>query len=391
MHSLKDEIKYLFSGQGMPYERVCLLVAMVVTVILSVLLSGNFAKEARVAVIDLDNSAYTRELITRVNASEYMKVTAVLNTPVDPKTLCYEDKAVAVLYFPQGLEKDRYTGVGTQIGVFYDNTNNAQTADIKVALNELIGLDNAQAAGDVGSTNDSLAGNLSLAERILFNPQDSTSNGETLGFLFFFGSMFFVFATIGMVPRLRLTHALDRILLEGTPWDLILRLLPYGGCLIVSFFVGMAILRIWGDLNFSGSAWVFLFTQLFYVLAVGMLSLLFGWTAANPGIASSRMILFIPGGFILGGMTGPLTFYAPWVVAASHVFPLTWEFHFQRDIIARGAGFFDISTLFGAFLLYLAAIAAAFILRFRSARRQLLRQQAAAERHREKFKQLAQE
>lgn len=62
----------------MPYERVCLLVAMVVTVILSVLLSGNFAKEARVAVIDLDNSAYTRELITRVNASEYMKVTAVL-------------------------------------------------------------------------------------------------------------------------------------------------------------------------------------------------------------------------------------------------------------------------------------------------------------------------
>ena len=263
MHSLKDEIKYLFSGQGMPYERVCLLVAMVVTVILSVLLSGNFAKEARVAVIDLDNSAYTRELITRVNASEYMKVTAVLNTPVDPKTLCYEDKAVAVLYFPQGLEKDRYTGVGTQIGVFYDNTNNAQTADIKVALNELIGLDNAQAAGDVGSTNDSLAGNLSLAERILFNPQDSTSNGETLGFLFFFGSMFFVFATIGMVPRLRLTHALDRILLEGTPWDLILRLLPYGGCLIVSFFVGMAILRIWGDLNFGGSAWVFLFTQLF--------------------------------------------------------------------------------------------------------------------------------
>ena len=90
----------------MPYERVCLLVAMVVTVILSVLLSGNFAKEARVAVIDLDNSAYTRELITRVNASEYMKVTAVLNTPVDPKTLFYEDKAV----FPAGARKGSLYG-----------------------------------------------------------------------------------------------------------------------------------------------------------------------------------------------------------------------------------------------------------------------------------------
>lgn len=133
----------------------------------------------------------------------------------------------------------------------------------------------------------------------------------------------------------------------------------------------------------------FLFIQLFYVMAVGMMSVLFGWTAANPGVAASRMILFIPGGFILGGITGPLTFYQPWVVAVSHVFPLTWEFHFQRDIIARGAGLGDISALFGAFLLYLAAIAVLLILRFRSARRALLHRQVTEARHREKFKQLA--
>mgnify|MGYP007003069211 CR=1 FL=1 len=117
------------------------------------------------------------------------------------------------------------------------------------------------------------------------------------------------------------------------------------------------------------------------------ISALGGYMASKLSIPIPPLVLAL----ILGGMTGPLTFYAPWVVALSHVFPLTWEFHFQRDIIARGAGFFDISTLFGAFLLYLAAIAVAFILRFRSARRQLLAQQAAAERHREKFKQLAQE
>ena len=67
LNALKSELKFLFSGKGMPYEKVCLLVAMVVTVILSVLLSGNFAKDAKVVVIDLDNSAYTRELITRID------------------------------------------------------------------------------------------------------------------------------------------------------------------------------------------------------------------------------------------------------------------------------------------------------------------------------------
>ena len=234
----------------MPYEKVCIMVAMVITIFMSVLLNGNIAKGADVVVIDLDNSVYTRDLINKIDASEYMKVTAVLNSAIDPKELFYQDRAVAVVYFPRGLEKDRYTGTATNIGVFYDNTNTAQTSDIKAALNEIVGLDNAAAQGDVGSTNDSLKGQLQLATRNLFNPQGSTSNGETLGFLFFFGSMFFTFATIGMIPRLRLTHQLDGILLNGTPWDLVVRLLPYGGCLLVSWVLGMAVLRIWGDLIF---------------------------------------------------------------------------------------------------------------------------------------------
>ncbi len=338
VNSLRDEIRFLFSGQGMPYEKVCLMVAAVVCIVLGTMLSSNISNDAKVAVIDLDNSAYSHELTSRIDASEYMEVTTVLNTPVDPTTLFYRDQAVAVVYFPRGLEKDRYTGAASNIGVFYDNTNTAQTSDIKVALNELIGLDNAAAQGDPGSTNDSLNGTIGLADRNLFNPNGSNYNVEVQGFLFFFGSMFFTFATIGMVPRLRLSHQLDKILLEGTPWDILVRLVPYGACLIVSFVFGMAILRLLGDMTFSGSLLLFLAVQIFYVMTVGTLSTLFGWTAANPGIASSRMILFIPGGFIFGGPTGPISFYPDWVVAASHLFPLTWEYHFVRDIISRGAG-----------------------------------------------------
>ncbi|SHK80642.1 ABC-2 type transport system permease protein [Selenomonas ruminantium] len=361
----------------MPYEKVCLMVAMVITIFMSVILSGNIAKDAKVAIIDLDNSAYTRSLINRIEASEFMKVTAVLNTPQDPKELFYQDRAVTVVYFPQGLEKDRYTGTAANIGVFYDNTNTANTSNIKEALNEIIGLDNAAASGDVGSSNDNLQGSVSLAVRNLFNPQDSKDNGETLGFLLFFGSMFFTFATIGMIPRLRLSHQLDEVLLHGTPWDLLIRLLPYGFCLLVSWVVGLAILRVWGDLTFSGSLLAFLFVQLFFIPTVGALSLFFGWTAANPGIASSRMILFVPGGFILGGMTGPTTFFADWVVKFSHIFPLTWEFHFQRDIISRGAGLADISQTFGAFMVYMGIVGIIFCLRFYSAKKELLAQQAA--------------
>ena len=45
VESFKDEVNFLFSGKGMPYEKVCLTVAMIVSVVLSVLLAGNFAKD----------------------------------------------------------------------------------------------------------------------------------------------------------------------------------------------------------------------------------------------------------------------------------------------------------------------------------------------------------
>ena len=365
INSFKDEVKFLFSGKGMPYEKVCLTVAMIISVFLSVLLAGNFAKDAPVIVIDLDNSKYSRELITQIDSSEYMRVKAVINVAANPEELFYRDEADAVIYLPQGLEKNFYNRDVAPVGIFYDNSNTAQTADIKVAMNELLAINNAMASG--------ASGGLVLNDRNLFNPAGSTSNTQTQGFLFFFGSMFFVFATIGMVPRLRLTKQLEKILLDGTPWDLVGRVLPYSACMVVSFFFGLAILRVWGDLVFSGRVVDFLLVQILYAVMLGMLSILIGWTASNPGIASSRMILFIPGGFILGGVTSPLSHLSPWVVTASHIFPLTWEFHLTRDIIQRGATLSQISSEIGAFMIYVALVAILLSLRFHTKRNDLIK------------------
>ena len=364
IESLKDEIGFLFSGKGMPYEKLCLIVAMVISVILSVLMSGNFAKDAPVAIIDLDNSRYSHELISRIDASEYMRVKDVVNSPMDIEDLFYRDNVAAVIYMPRDLEKNRYSNSDDSVGIFYDNTNTALTADIKSAMNEIIAIDNA---ANLTTT----SGSISLNTRNLFNPAGSTSNAQTQGFLFFFGAMFFVFATIGMVPRLRMTHQLDEILVNGTPWTLIVRLLPYIFCLLTSQMVGLAVLRVWGDLVFSGTIIDFLIIQILMVLAIGMLSIFFGWTAPNPGLASSRMILFIPGGFILGGVTNPLSHLQPWVVTVSHIFPLTWQFHFTRDIIQRGAGLADISSEIGEFLIYMSVIAILLSYRFYSSRKYL--------------------
>jgi len=383
MRFLKDELAYFFSGKGMPYHKVSLMIAVVVTLLFSLILSNNYIKDGKIAVIDLDNSRFSHEFIEKMNASPYIKVETMLNVPTDPKTLLYQDNYLAVVYIPTGFEKNRYNKSENSIGVFYDNTSSAQTGNLKGALNTIVAIENhIIASPDVASQGlnseqtAAVIGNISLNERLLFNPNNSSSNAMVVGFLFFFSSMFFVFAFIGMIARLRLEHKWEGQLLAGNPLGLMLRTLPYCGCLLVSLFVGLGILRVVGDLMFMGNVFTFLFSVVLYVLSLSFMCMLFGWGATNPGVAISKMILFLPGGFILGGYTMPTAILSEWIRILSHVFPLTWMFRFTRDIILRGASFMDVGQEFGGFIIYTGILAVLVCLFFYRERRKLLGEMA---------------
>ncbi|WP_371373618.1 ABC transporter permease [Sporomusa aerivorans] len=384
MHSLKDEIAYLFSGRGMPYHKVSIMVALVVTIAFTAVFSNNYIKDGKVAVIDLDNSKFSREFIEEMNASPYIRIKEVLNVPVDPKQLLHQDRNIAVIYLPDGFEKNGYSNAVNNIGVFYDNTNAAQSASIRSGLNAIVAMHNQkigsaqiQALGFNSEQTSAVMNNISLKERLLFNPTGSASNSTTLGFLFFFSSMYFVFATIGIISRLRLEGKWNEQLLETSPFELMLRLIPYAICLTVSLVAGLAILRIIGDLSFMGNFFVLLLSIMLLAASAGLMSMLFGWGAANPGIAASRMILFLPGGFILGGMTSPIDILPSWVQVVFNVFPLVWEFRFTRDIILRGAAFMDTAQEFGGFMIYTGVLALLVCIRFYQEQKSVLAKKSA--------------
>ena len=100
MNSLKRELAFLFSGMGMPYEKVAMIVAVVCAVLFTVLLGNNYIQDAPVAVIDLDNSKYSHQVIDEMDASPYIRIDTVLHTAVNPKSLFYRDRFAAVVYFP---------------------------------------------------------------------------------------------------------------------------------------------------------------------------------------------------------------------------------------------------------------------------------------------------
>ena len=376
MHFLKDETAHFFSGRGMPYGKVSLIVALVVTLAFIAIFPHGHVLDGKVTVIDLDNSNYSREFIDTLNASPYIKVIETLNTPVDPQKLLTRDHCLAVLYLPAGFEKNRYNGAVNNIGIMYDNINEAQTGRLKEAINVIvatenvkIGLPQIQALGVGGEQAEAILGNISLKERLLFNPTNSHSNGEIIGFLFFFSSMFFVFATIGIVPRLRLERKWETQLRDGNAFGLMLRLVPYILCLTGALVIGMMVLRIVGDLSFKGNFLVLVFSILLLGCSLGIMSLLFGWTAADPGSAVGRNIWFVPPGFILGGFTNPMDILPDWVQVLYNIFPLVWEYRLIRDIVLRGASFMEMARALGGFMIFTGVLAVLLAARFQRERK----------------------
>lgn len=157
---------------GMPYEKVAMLVAVVCAVLFTVLLGNNFIEEAPVAVIDLDNSKYSHELIQEMDASPYIDINTVFHSAVNPKALFYRDRFAAVVYFPKDLEKNRYSDAADQIGVFYDNTSIAQNVDIMEALNTIVAEENNKLSAPETSRAER---GITLRDRLLFNPQGSAA------------------------------------------------------------------------------------------------------------------------------------------------------------------------------------------------------------------------
>ena len=359
MRFLKDELANFFSGKDMSYEKVSIIVAVIITLAVTSVYSNNYIKDGKIVVIDLDNSRASREFITKINTSPYIKVKAVLNVPADPKSLLFQDDYIGVLYIPIGFEKNQYAQSENSMGMFYDNTNTGRASNVRNGLSAIIAAQNQNIAssqlGSPGLSSGQMAAvvsNISVKERLLFNPTGSSSNQLAIGLLLFFSSMFFVFATTGMISLLRLKHKWEEQLIKGTPFDLLLRLTPYCFCVIVAMFVGLGLGRVFGDLIFVGNIFLLLLAMMLHIVALGCLSLLVGWNASDPGSAIGRMSYYVPPGFMLGGFTNALDIFPDWVTILSHVFPLRWFFPLTRDIILRGASFKDIASEFGGYMIY---------------------------------------
>lgn len=363
--SMLEEIAAMMSGNVIPYHKAAIMVAAVVALLFSLVFRHSTVFEGNIAVIDLDSSKYSTELIQKINTSPYINVTQVLHNPMNPEVLTAHDRNLGVLYIPKGLEKSLKIGDRTvHLGYFADHSNAAQNAEVLQNLNEYIPQIGAEIGGAriaaLGLGSDATEAALSpmqLSNRHLFNPTSTATNSTTIAFVYFFSSLFYGLATLMVVGRLKVTGVWETEVFNRGPLALMCRIVPYALFYTTGITLVSALLVIFGQLRFDGNYFTYIPTLFMTGLAFGWLALVLSWRTTNPGEGASLMVFLVPPGFILGGATMAVGFLPLWAYYVSYLFPLVWQYRFYRDFALRGQTLAQMLPTYGAYLIFLTVIA----------------------------------
>lgn len=362
--SMLEELDAMLSGHFIPYYKVAIGLAAIISLIFSIVLSHGTVFEGKIAVIDLDGSNYSTELISKINTSPYIEVSEVIKAPVNPIALVSHDRNLGVLYIPKGLEKSLKKGDKTvRLGYFVDDTNDAQNAKVLQSLNEYIPELGAElSVGKVaalGLSKEGIEATLSpmqLKTRYMFNPASSSTISTIIYFVYFFSSLTYGLTSLMIIGRLKVTGMWNTVLERGFV-ALLARTIPYALFYTTGLTLITAVLVLFGQLRFDGNYFVFVPSMFMTGIAFGWLGFLLSWKTNNPGEGASKMIFLVPPGFIMGGSTMAVGIMPIWTYYISHAFPLVWLFRFFRDIAMRGRSLVDMLATYGTFIIYLTVIA----------------------------------
>jgi len=101
MNAIRDEWKHITSGK---FILLMLIVPIIVAAAFGYIFQNGIMQDAPLAVVDLDHSNYSRQLIDKLNSSQYVKVVDVFDNYIESDMLLYNEKYSGVLYLPTGTE-----------------------------------------------------------------------------------------------------------------------------------------------------------------------------------------------------------------------------------------------------------------------------------------------
>jgi ABC-2 type transport system permease protein len=337
-----------------------LLMPLIQLFLFSYALSFN-VKNIPTAVLDQDNSAYSRQYVSALEQSNYFQVTQRLTSMSQVNGVFTEDQAPVVVVISPTFGSNIAAGRLGAVQVLIDGSDSsAQIAQgYAAALSGVFGGRVAVSQAQAKGVSTSGAAGITASIRTWYNPEGKSAN-------YFIPGLIVILLTTVTIQQTALTlvrekengtyeqlvvSPIRRIeLMVGKigPWALI-------GALDVVMVSAIGIFVF--QIPFRGSVLLFALGSLLYVICTLGLGLIVSARASSVETASqlSALLAVLPG-FMLSGFIFPINNLPIALQVLSYVFPTRYFMVITRTIFLKGGSFAVLWPQFAALAVFAVAI-----------------------------------
>lgn len=354
------------------------LIAPVATFIVIIwLFSSGVVRDLPVAVVDMDQTAFSFKVTRMIDASRNCRVKFRLNSVMEAKEMMEEGVIDAIVVLPSNLEQKVLKGDSEPVTVFINYTYVGRGGALKSSLYTTLSTISAdvkvQVAVKQGQSPEQAmekARQVKTNVHLLFNPFGNYAYFLVLGLL---PLLSVVFIFLGSV------YALGLEFKEGTAADLLAqsgnnifialtgKMLPYTFLFLINMLIMDLFLMKTLGTPLRGSLSLILVSEILLIISYQLLAILFLKLTANLRLSLSLGSAYTMMALTFSGLTFPTMAMPLMAKLFSCIFPFTYWLHIFMSQTLRGEP--AVKTIY-SFLAFIPFILAGF-LAFPGAKRKL--------------------
>lgn len=328
-----------------PQSLGVILLLPIVTLILYGYAINFDLKHIPLAILDRDHTPRSRALSEAFQGTEYFRYGGGVGSEADVERLFDKGIVRAVIVIPHGFDSDLSAGRTAKLQAIYDGSDST-TAGVAIAyadaeINAFLAQQGADASLKRVPRAMQNQPSISIAPRILYNPELNSTNYIVPGLLVLILSITSALLTSTTVARERERGTLESLVVSPVlATELMVgKLVPY----VCAGMVDVAILVLFGFILFhvfpAGSLILLMFGMLLFLAGVLGLGLLISSRAPNQAFALQLGFLatLLPT-LLLSGFAYPRQSMPALLYYITALLPSTQFLIFVRELYLKGAG-----------------------------------------------------
>ena len=324
-------------------------------------------KHLPTAVLLCDRGPQGRTLLYAIRNSAYFDFVREARTETEAHELLARGDVQFVVNIPEDFTRDLLRGDRPAVLVEADATDPAATGNALGALRILMSTalmhDLKGPLAFLAQTEPSI----DLRIHAKYNPEAITQYNIVPGLMGVVLTMTMVMITALAITRERERGTMENLLaMPAHPTEVLVgKIVPYILVGYVQVALILVVARVLFQVPMVGSLPLLLVVSLVFITANLALGITFSTVAANQLQAMQMAVFFFLPSILLSGFMFPFRGMPPWAQVLGEVLPLTHFLRIIRGILLKGNGLFEILPHFWPILLFIAAVLAIGVHRYR--------------------------